>query len=528
MKRYYNHRGQTSLFDLEEPLSKLNKSNRWVRLGDTLSWHEIEVEYNKRLSCAKCGSPNKPARMIVGALIVKHMLGLSDEGTIEMIRENPYMQYLVGLKYFQEAPIFDSSLFVTIRKRLDEDFFSSLELMLYKADKQSKQGGKSNKTDEEYPSDGTGATIASMEENDVMDGQPDKKDSAPSSDEFSHNGTLKIDATCCEAEMRYPTDYNLLEDGSKLIDRILHQVCDSYNLPMPHTHRREARLSFLRLVRKKRKRMRLVSSVKLTQLRCLQADIQIFLDFFGKYTKEILECVKGSKARWLKATFTMFRQQREMFDNNQRACADRIVSIFQPHVRPIVRGKVKAMTEFGAKVGASIVEGYTFVDHISWDAYNESTDLVTQIALYKKRFGCLPAELQADKLYLNRANREYLKSLGITCHCAPLGRPPKHHDTSQEEKCRASGERNEIEATFGTAKRAYGANDIRAKLPDTARSWICCCFFAKNIKRFLRGLFALFTQIPDKCCVFTRFRAALMNFITPRPYSIENLMAIVQ
>lgn len=190
MKRYYNHRGQTSLFDLEEPLSKLNKSNRWVRLGDNLSWHEIELEYNKRLSSAKCGSPNKPARMIVGALIVKHMLGLSDEGTIEMIRENPYMQYLVGLKYFQEAPIFDSSLFVTIRKRLDEDFFSSLELMLYKADKLSKQGGKSSKTDEEPPSDGTGATIASMEDNDVMAGQSDKKDSAPSSEELSHSGTL--------------------------------------------------------------------------------------------------------------------------------------------------------------------------------------------------------------------------------------------------------------------------------------------------------------------------------------------------
>ena len=60
-----------------------------------------------------------------------------------------------------------------------------------------------------------------------------------------------------------------------------------------------------------------------------------------------------------------------MFEQNVRRCADRIISIYQPHLRPIVRGKAKAKVEFGAKVGASIVNGYTYVDHVSWDAYNE-------------------------------------------------------------------------------------------------------------------------------------------------------------
>ena len=59
-------------------------------------------------------------------------------------------------------------------------------------------------------------------------------------------------------------------------------------------------------------------------------------------------------------------------------------SIFQPHVRAIVRGKAKARTEFGAKIGASIVEGYTFIDHHSWEAYNESQDLLLQIQLFQR------------------------------------------------------------------------------------------------------------------------------------------------
>ena len=66
----------------------------------------------------------------------------------------------------------------------------------------------------------------------------------------------------------------------------------------------------------------------------------------------------------------------------------------------IVRGKAKAKVEFGAKIGTSICEGYTFIDHHSWEAYNECIDMKLQIELYEKRFGCLPATLPADKIYI--------------------------------------------------------------------------------------------------------------------------------
>ena len=181
-----------------------------------------------------------------------------------------------------------------------------------------------------------------------------------------------------------------------------------------------------------------------------------------------------------------------MFEQNVRSCADRIVSIYQPHLRPIVRGKAKAKVEFGAKIGASIVNGYTYVDHLSWNAYNESSDLVTQLELYKKRFGILPQEIQADKLYLGKENRKYIKACHVNCYNRPLGRPPKEeNDEHAEDKKRAIGERNEIEATFGTSKRIYRANNIRAKLDDTADTWIGVCFFAKNVMKFLRGLLCL-------------------------------------
>ena len=292
------------------------------------------------------------------------------------------MQYLLGLPCFTEKPVFVPELFVLIRKRLDEKFFNMLTLMLAEAD-------GSKPTGEDTDEDG-----------------------------HEHGGTLKVDATCCDAEIRYPTDTNLLEDGSR------------------HDHK------------------------------CLQA------------------------------AFKMFEQQKMMFEEGVRTCADRIISIYQPHLRPIVRGKAKAKVEFGAKTGVSFVNGYTYVDHLSWDAYNESSDLSLQTELYRQRFGILPKEVQADKIYLGKDNRRYIRAMHMDCFNHPLGRPPKEeNDVHLEDKKRAIGERNEVEATFGTSKRVYRANNIRAKLDETADTWIGACFFAKNVMKFLRGLLRLILGI---------------------------------
>lgn len=454
--KYYSQYQSHDLFELQESLSGLSKSNRWVKLADNLPWDKIEKEYNKRLRNAHNGAGNKPARMVVGALIVKHVEGLSDEKTIQAIQENPYMQYLLGLPKFTEKPVFVPELFVLVRKRLDHDFFNQLTLMLSEADGSHP---KKTHTDEEG--------------ND-------------------HGGTIKVDATCCDAEVRYPTDSNLLEDGSRLIDRLLDKFCTRHKVGKPQTRRVEARQAFISLTKKKRKGKKLVDKVKLIQLRCLQADMQTFLDFLGGQLSNLLSCFSRHDCKCLKAAFKMYEQQKKMFDENVRRCADRIISIYQPHLRPIVRGKAKAKVEFGAKVGASIVNGYTYVDRLSWNAYNESSDLATQLELYKKRFGMLPKEVQADKLYLGKVNRKFLKESHVDCFNHPLGRPPKEeNDDHVEDKKRAIGERNEVEATFGTSKRVYGANDIRAKLDNTADTWIGACFFAKNVMKFLRGLLCL-------------------------------------
>jgi IS5 family transposase len=330
--------------------------------------------------------------MVVGALIVKHVEKLSDGKTILAIQENPYMQYLLGLEKFTEKPVFVPELFVLIRKRLDHDFFNMLTLMLAEAD-------------------------GSMPKKEYTD-----------EDGNDHGGTMKIDATCCDAEVRHPTDANLLEDGSRLIDRLLDKFCARHKIRKPQTHRMEARHAFITLTKKRRRGKKLVDRTRLTQIRCLQADFQIFLDFLGKRASTLLACFSRHDCRCLGAAFRMYEQQKAMFEQNARSCADRIISIYQPHLRPIVRGKAKARVEFGAKVGASIVSGCTYVDHLSWDAYNESADLGMQVELYRRRFGMLPKEIQTDRIYLGKENRKQIKTCHIDCYNHPLGRPPKEEN----------------------------------------------------------------------------------------------------
>ena len=228
-----------------------------------------------------------------------------------------------------------------------------------------------------------------------------------------HKGSMKIDATCCDAEVRYPTDVDLLEDGSRVINRYIAKLCRKFHLSLPSTFGEQTRKVYLGLVKLKKKSRSKVKKCKWFMLSYLMLDIPSFIRLVAVNGTQLLDALRRDEKRTLKAIVTLYHQQEFMYRNDTNKVADRIVSIFQPHVRPIVRGKSKSSIEFGTKIGASVVRGYTFIDHHSWDAYNEESYLELQIELYKKRLGYFPAKVYADKIYMNRDNRRFMKRLEI-------------------------------------------------------------------------------------------------------------------
>ena len=100
---------------------KLRSDNRWVKLAKQIPWQEIEAIYSSSLSGSGKGSPALSVRVAFGALIIKEKLGHSDEETVEQIRENPYLQYFLGRKKYEDKAIFHPTMFVHFRKRFPED-----------------------------------------------------------------------------------------------------------------------------------------------------------------------------------------------------------------------------------------------------------------------------------------------------------------------------------------------------------------------------------------------------------------------
>jgi IS5 family transposase len=211
-----------------------------------------------------------------------------------------------------------------------------------------------------------------------------------------------------EIHIKYPTDLDLLNESRQKAEEL---IDDLYLKPgikdKPRTYRRVARKEFLNVSKMKRKPAKVLRKAIRKQINYLKRDILII--------NKMLDAIKDKpvpfERRQLKYFFVirhLLEQQETMYRKKSHQVEDRIVSIHQPHVRPIVRGKARAKTEFGAKINISLLDGYAKVDHFHWDAFNEGKDLQAQVECFRKLTGKYPELLQVDKIYLTRENRRFL------------------------------------------------------------------------------------------------------------------------
>jgi transposase, IS5 family len=462
MKRY-NSQKQISIAEFAMPFeANLDASNRWVVLSRVVPWDKFAELYYKNFPSQR-GAPTKDARMVLGVVIIKHMLKLDDIGVIEIIQENPYMQYFLGLKGFTQKPVFDPSLLVYIRKRIDLSVFESLtEELIRKGLKLTPVSPKDSPND-------------------------DDTDIPPTVGE--NKGKLQLDATVADADIKFPTDLDLLNDSRVKAEMLIDDLCKKLNIQeKPRTYRKVARKEYLNVSKMKRKPDKVLRRGLRLQINYLKRDIGILNGLLDKISDGHVPFDKY-QYKYFFVIQHVLKQQEGMFKEKINNCEDRIVSIHQPHVRPIVRGKAKAKVEFGAKINASLQSGYTRIDRAQWDAYNEGCDLEMQVERYKTLTGHYPELVQVDKIYLNRSNRAWLKERNIRHTGDPLGRKPqktvKSYYMKRKER-REAAERNQIEGKFGQGKNGYNLNHIRAKLSSTSMSWIAAIIFVMNLIRYIK------------------------------------------
>ncbi len=463
---------------------KLKASNRWVRLAKMMPWQLIEECYADSLAGTGMGSPAKSGRIAYAALVIKERLGITDEETVEQISENPYLQHFLGLTEFREKALFDPSMMVHFRARFTEAAHQRIndEIIRQASANDSQEKGSCSSDD-------------------------DDQDDPPANDDPPKGGKLLIDATCTPADITFPTDLKLLGEAREKTERFI----DILHAPFvgerskPRTYRRKARKQYLAVAKQKRPGKRKIRKAIGQQLRYIRRNLG-HLDKMLESGSTLID-LSAYQHKCLLVIHEVHRQQEIMHRERTHHVADRIVSISQPHVRPIVRGKAGKSVEFGAKVSIShLPGGLVSLDRLSWDAYNEGGDLIAQVESYKERYGHYPASVHADTIYRTRVNRAYCKERGIRLSGKPLGRAPKRTEENREQlkarkKQMLSDEhaRIPVEGKFGNAKRKGTLGRIMAKLAKTSESVIHVGIVVLNLDTWLRAvIFGLLNWLEER------------------------------
>jgi IS5 family transposase len=459
---------QLTLVGFETPFEQLlTKENRWVKLASLIPWDRVVNLYNQQFKSNE-GRPPLNGRIVIGAVIIKHMLDLTDRETIAQIQENMFMQYFLGYSSFTNEPPFDASLFVDIRERLGLDVTTAISelIMIHHIDKVQPVTESS---------DDESSEVGNTEGNEIEQ----------NNQELPNKGSLLLDATVSPQNVTFPTDLKVLnsarEKSEEIIDKLYNK--NKHGIVKPRTYREIARKDFLTTNKKKHKSRAEIRDAIAKQLRYLKRNIGHIEELLKEYQNDISKApLKRRLREYFPIIKEVFEQQNYMLQHNVNTIESRIVNIHQPHVRPIVRGKEGKKVEFGSKMQLSLVNGFSLIDKLDWNNFNEGIWLKDSVEKYRTRFGFYPEKVLVDKIYCTRENRNYLKDLGIQLQAKPLGRPRKEALLNQV----SPGERNPVEGKFGQAKVAYGMDNIMAKLKTTSESWIGSIVMVLNLVKLMR------------------------------------------
>ena len=448
-------RAQMTIEDFVGPMGgKLNAENRWVKMAEVMPWDLIEEIYAEKFkSDNKEGRPPITSRMAFGALYIKEHENFPQNRTMQHISENVYMQHFIGLTEFSPTPPFDSSMLSRMAARFSKEDMDRINEELYRRTHPPK--------DEPPSGDGSGG---------------------------GNKGKLILDATAAPADIRYPTDVSLLNECREGTEKIIDDVWDKTDRKGHKTayNRRKARKGYLKIAKQRKPRRKQIRQSVREQLECVEKNVDALEGILATIGLEAFGLPNWAR---LLTISEIAKQQRLHYDKPGESIPNRIVSVRQPHVRPIVRGKAGSEVEFGQKLSFSVVGGYTFIEEQSWNNFAEGVTLIASVEKYRERHGAYPEAVLADKTYRNRENLDYCKKRGIRLSGPRLGRPKiSEIETDREQAYKDSCERNMVEGRIGISKQRYGLDRIYARLTNTGEFEAAMNVLCMNVAHVLRNL----------------------------------------
>lgn len=277
-----------------------------------------------------------------------------------------------------------------------------------------------------------------------------------------------MDATVYESNIRYPTDVKLVWESIGKVYQVIQAKRKSLKLRPSRSNYHKHKKNYLGYQRNRKKSKRKEKKLRKQLLKYLLRLLEGLQELQKRHEFNL-----SIKERKLIGNIkTVYSQQHELLYGNRENVKQRIVSLHKPHVRPIIRGKEVRPVEFGAKVHKVQVGGLSFIEHLSYDNFNEGTRLKQSVAFHQKYFGKC-SQLAADAIYATNENRRYCNSLSIATSFIPKGKQGKLEEQKSAMRSVLSTVRATIlEGSFGNEKNHYLLHKVKARTQATEITWI--------------------------------------------------------
>ena len=277
-----------------------------------------------------------------------------------------------------------------------------------------------------------------------------------------------MDATVYESNIRYPTDAKLIWESIVKVHHITQQKRKLLKLRASRSNYQKHKNNYLGYQRNRRKSKRKDRKLRKQLLKYLRRLLEGLEELQTSYQFKLT----GKEKKLINTIETVYGQQHELVYGSRENVRQRIVSLNKPYVRPIIRGKEIKAVEFGAKVHKVQVSGLSFIEHLSYENFNEGTRLKQSIAFHQKHFGKC-SQLGADAIYATNENRRYCTSLEIATSFLAKGKQGKLQEQKSAMRSALSSVRSTVlEGSFGNEKNQYLLSKIKAKTEATEIAWI--------------------------------------------------------
>ncbi|MBL7132108.1 MAG: IS5 family transposase [Candidatus Omnitrophica bacterium] len=415
----------------------VDENHELIRIAKTIDW----LNLSNKLSgfyCADNGRRSKPSRAKVGLHIIKHLYQKSDADVVDLLKRDIYIQYLCNISPREAKEFIDPSSLSKFRKQIGIEGIKIIEEEIQR-------------------------TINKV--------KPPK------------GRRLVTDTTVVPSNIAYPTDVSLLEKvrrkAVEFIDKAKHLGSKSHC-----TYKRVAKKVYIQYqkVHRHSTKSRRKTIKKLLQFATRNINqLKESVDHFKKQSENVP--VIEDAQDFLETAEEILNQQKDLY--RKREVKDRIVSVHQPHIRPMVRGKYPVDVEFGPKVLLNLDDDYLFLEDLHFNNVSDTHLLEKAIEGYHKRRGRPPTQLAADRGFWSQDNHNKAEALGIQ-KVAIENKGKSNHLKGKPFAKRLRRLRCKIEAKISLAKRKFGLNRCRYLLPNGEEMWIRLGLSVMNLKHAMR------------------------------------------